>query len=363
MTDDDPLDPIDDVVDDDIAAEVRGNGDQTNGDDADASANGADGDAGDELTDADDTNNTVARATGTARRGGTWLGSTLAMGVLLPPRIVLYGIEGAVRGFTRVVPGAQRIWKRVIKAGYNGLYKSSGADMINHVMKEGRLKPVPLTWNNDEKRFEGPNGEWWLAGGENEHTLLGPGNTPVAWAAAKSTNLGTKVQAEVAEALDLGYGTRVYTDAEVTFVTVQNDQAGAAGSQQAVTDGGGITQRMTVTNPGVLEDYVVPLDPLYQAEDGTEAAGRLVSMEKYYETYPETVDSEEMKKQEDRGRLAEQQRDMGSLVIKLMLLCALIIGIVVLGPDIVAYLFGNGGGGGGGGGGMPFLYLSMLGGV
>jgi len=295
------------------------------------------------------------------RASGAWIGGTIAMGILLPMKLAINGVVGTARGFTRVIPGSQRIWKRVMRIGYNGYYKTSGADMIGHVMKEGRLKHAPLTWNNDHNRFEGPDDSWWLAPGENEHTLLGPGNTPCAWATSKATNLGTQVQAEYAEALDIGLGTAVYRDANVTFLTMEEPSA-ASGGQTAVADGGGVTQHISVENPGVLEDYVVPTSPLYEDDDGTECENRLISTWKYYETYPETVDSEEMKKQEDRGRLAEMDRGKAfNFAIKMMLLAALIIGIVVLGPDVVRFLLGSGGGGGGGGPGLPGLMLSVSG--
>lgn len=359
MTDDDPLDDLDDLIDDDLADDVRGNG----GAQADSTDQPEVGDADSPAaTDERDERGAAGRAVTGVRNGGRWVGTTVAMGVLLPPKLVLSGIEGTVRGFTKVIPGAQRIWGGVIRAGYKGYYKASKADLITHVMKEGRLKQVPLTWNNDHHRFEDPDGNWWLSPGKNEHTLLGPGNTPCAWAASEATNLGTQVQAEVAEALDMGYGTRLFTDADVTFVTIsEEDAAGAGGAQQAMADGGGLTQHMTVEHAGVLDDFVVPVDPLYRDDDGERVSGRLVSMEKYYETYPETVDSEEMKKQEDRGRLAEMDRGQAyKFAIKMMLIAALIIAIVYLGPDVLRLLFGSGGGGGGGGGGgLPFLTAAL----
>jgi len=386
----DPFD--DDVLDDDLAEDLdrdvtnRSEDDESgldpvrNGSDDSARPSGEDSDepTDDPLTPISDQDDGDISDTGQGgdesyfaivksrtRSGGEWLGGTVAMGIILPTKLVVNGVIGTVRGFTRVIPGTQSIWKRVIRIGYNGFYKSSGADLVGHVMKEGRLKQVPMTWNNEKHRFEAGDGDWWLAPGENEHTLLGPGNTPCAWAASSATNLGTQVQAEVAEALDFGYGTRLFTNANVTFLTIKNEDGagGAASSQQAMADGGGVTKHISVEQPGVLDDHVVPISKIYDDGEGNEAAGRLVSMEKYYETYPETVDSEEMKKQEDRGRLAEMDKgEITSFAIKMMLLAALIIAIVLLGPDVVQYLLGSGGGGGGGGGGFPGLMLSAGGG-
>jgi len=110
---------------------------------------------------------------------------------------------------------------------------------------------------------------------------------------------------------------------------------------------------VTAQNAGFLEDQVVNLaDLYYDDEKGELADGRVVSMESYYETYPETIDSEEMQKQEDRGKLATMN-DRNHWKIALYFMAAA-LAFVLLWEFLPQFLSGGGGGGGGGGGLMPF---------
>lgn len=342
MTDDDPLDEFD--------------SDETPGADP---AHYEDLDPADDSDDGDDGGGRLGGAQETlsgVRDGAATVGAGIGKILILPPKLTWLTLEGVALGITRPLPGGSKFWQKWIKIGYGNLKRASGADRINHVMKQGHIIHRPIYWNSEHDRWETKNGNNWWNGGK-QHTYLGPGNTPCAWAASEATELGNQVQAEVAEALDIGAGASLYTDAKVTIdnVTLSMGQQGA-GSGQAMADGGRsqtLTSYVNVDNPGVLEDYVIDLHELFVDDEGNVADGRLVSMEKYYQTYPETVDSEEMQKQEDRGILAAMKDGNAWKKALYMMIAAFVF---VLAWEYAPALLGMAGGaaGGGGGGIVPF---------
>ena len=257
--------------------------------------------------------------------------------------------EGVLIGVTRVLPGGSKFWQNWIKIGYGNLKRTSGADRINHVMKQGHILHRPIYWNSAFDRWETKDGGNWWNGGK-QHLYTGPGGVPCSWGASRATELGNQVQAEVGEALELGAEQDLYASAQVH---IQQMTVDAQGGGRARADGGSpvLSDTVTVRNPGILEDQLVNLDGLY-ADDASDdlATGRLVSMENYYETYPETVDSEEMQKQEDRGLLADMN-DGDTWKIALYFMAAALL--FVLAWEYLPSLLGSGGGGGGGGL-MPF---------
>lgn len=247
--------------------------------------------------------------------------------------------------FSRLMPFSHRFWSAMIKAGYRGIKSKGGADYVGHVIEQGRLYHRPVTYKTetegptDDPRFVDNHGNEWKAPDESTTTNM-VGKVPTMWASAKSNQAGNHVQAEVAEVLDVGGGAPLTQDATVNKITVDAQSM----DQGAVADGGYQTQQehVSVQDPGALSDYLVDLNQGLE-----DAAGRVVSMEKYYETYPSQVDPEEMEQQHLMGRLAE--KDPGAdraFIIKIMLIVLGIIALVMLGPGLVDALFGGGGGGG-----------------
>lgn len=240
---------------------------------------------------------------------------------------------------TRIVPGTERFWRGLIGAGYSGLHKSTGADVLGHIKVGGEVKIVPLEYDYEKSRYENSAGDYWNAGSEGEYEYRVAGTVPMVMATSAHTELGNHIQAEVAEVIDAGGG-RALHPAEVNVVL-------DAQPNPAMPDGGqaqaGQQLDLEIGEVAGYTDEIVDLS--------TEADGRVVSMEKYYELYPSVTDPEEMKRQEERGRAAEQDRDMAKMALKFLLIAGGIVAVAELGPPLVEALFGGGGGGGDGDGG------------
>jgi hypothetical protein len=266
-------------------------------------------------------------------------------------------------GISRIVPFTERFWRGLFNAGCRGLHKKSGCDYLGFINVGGEIKPVPLDWDYEQQRFENRHDDWWKAPQEGEYEYRVAGRVPAVWASAASNHVGSHLQAEVAEVLDMGGGQPVFRNASVQHVTqiLSAADAGDGDDQgpsqgQAVADGGQpnvLNSEIAVTDPGVFEDFVVPLGP----------ENRIVSMEKYYETYPAVTDPEEMHMQEQRGRLAEQDRDYGKLALYMMLIAGGTIAAVELGPIVLNWILGMGGSAASDGGSVIPGMLTALGGI
>lgn len=257
---------------------------------------------------------------------------------------------------TRFMPMSQRFWRGALQASLTGLHKTASGDAINFIVDQGRIRPEPVKFDRggsespvDDPRWIDQHGNFWKSPDEAKSQYL-MGKVPVVWSSSKGNELGSHVQAEVAELLDLGKDRDLFEDATVSHVKVDADMP--AGGQTPVADGGAVSsqwqEHITVEDPGSLSDVLVDLNEgLSDA-----AAGRVVSMEKFYEIYPSSPGAEEMQTQFMLGQLSE--RDEGAqlnFAMKVMLIALGIIAIVVLGPPLVGGLFG----GGGGGSAVPFL--------
>jgi hypothetical protein len=250
---------------------------------------------------------------------------------------------------SRLVPFSWRMWRGLLNAGYRGMYKSSGKiDKIGHIIIDGQIKHVPLRYKYERRRYETieDDPEWWESPAEADNEYRVAGSVPTVWASAATTELGSHVQAETAEALDVGQDRAVYQDATVQHVKVDASDV-QAGGQQALADGGrGQTEYVHVSDPGSLADRVIDLS----ASEGE--AARVISLEKYWQTYPSTEDPDKMQQERLIGRLMERDEDLKDYAMKMLLIAVGgIVGalaVVVLGPRLL------GGGGGGGGGIVPF---------
>jgi hypothetical protein len=70
-------------------------------------------------------------------------------------------------------------------------------------------------------------------------------------------------------------------------------------------------------------------------------------MDKYYETYPETTDSEEMELQEWRGiQKARDDEELRALMVKLMLIAGGIVVASLVAAFVLPAVLGGGDGGG-----------------
>lgn len=278
-----------------------------------------------------------------AKAAGEAAGETLAQPFLLFGKF----LGNIARGYVKQLGKAlkiDRLWKWMIKAGYRGYLQSTGADQIGHIVDQNRIRHLPLYWDDDRGQWVDEPGSdepnFWNAANEGSSQYLAFNSIPTCFATGDATEMGDHLQAEVAEAFDAGTPKALFRNAQVQHVQVEGD------TSAAVADGGvqQYTSNVSVQSPGVLEDVLVPLE-----------GQRVISLEKYQQTYPEVVDSEEMQNQETRGRLMERDKDAHKLLMKyamyLFFGAVLLILGIILGPQ----LLGGGGGGGGGGSIIPFF--------
>lgn len=275
-------------------------------------------------------------------------------------------IAGAVVGLTitlsQILPFSTAFFKGLLRAGYRGLCKSTSADAIMHVADGNRIKHVPVVWDHETQRYElaaaDEEAMFWNASSEGRNEYRTIGNVPAVWAASEANELGSHVQAQVAQAIDLGADEPLFETADVQHVTVQPDASQSPG--EAVADGGSqVTGReiWDATTDSAPSDVVVPIGTAVTGEP--EAAGTVVSMNKYYETYPSVADSEEMKQQEMRGKLAAQDEDLSALAQRMMLIAGAIVVLSLAAAFGLPILLGGGGGSGSGGSFIPLITTSF----
>jgi hypothetical protein len=336
MADDDPLDDLDGVVDDDLLDDAGDDVADEQNDDGGFVAGLGDGLGEYEVDEP------TWLSTGARERAGARLGAGIANAASsLVLNLLLF--------VTRLVPFTWRFWRGLLNAGYRGMYKSSGKiDEIGHIIIDGQIKQVPLRYNHDMGRYETieDDPEWWESPAEADNEYRVAGSVPTVWASSATNELGSHVQAELAEGLDLGQDRAVYRDATVQHVTVDASDV-QAGGQQALADGGrGVSEYVHVTDPGSLADRVVDLS--------TSGDAKLISLEKYYETYPATEDPEKMDQERQIGRLMEADKDMSDYAMKMLLIAGAIVVGSLAAIHVLPQLLG-GGGGGGGGSVIPFM--------
>lgn len=250
---------------------------------------------------------------------------------------------------TRLLPFTTRFYRGLIHMGYKGILKSkSGADAVGHVMDGGQVDIEPMAFKRetddgplDNPRWTTSDGRWWHATNEGSYRF---GQVPVLWASSASTELGNHITAETAEVLDIGETTDVYTDATVQNTMIKMDPSSHDGPQDAVADGGamqGPTETVSVEDPGRFVDQVVDLNAGLDERD----AGRVVSMDKYYETFPSDDGPEKMQEQWMLGYLEGHNPDqMKDFAMKMVLYFFLTIAALWLGPPLIEALLGGTGG-------------------
>ena len=357
MTDDDPVEDLveEGIVDEDL---VKGNDEGNDGPavegsithDHDGATRGGDGGKSGFLggfrkgaKKADSPDQPMWPSTGARHRFGARAGDAVAGAIsTLVLNLMLFG--------SRVMPGSWKMWKAFWRAGLRGMYKSSKkVETIGHIMVGGEIKPVPLQFDHDENKYKtlADEPEWWETQAEADNEYRIAGSVPTVWASATANEVGSHLQAEVAEAMDLGKDRPLVKDATVRHTTISAGDMSASGNGQAMADGGTseYTTRATFEDPGILEDGLVPLD--------WEGDARVVSVRKYYETYPSTEAPEKMDQQRLIGRLMEKDQDREKLVMKLLLIAgAIIVGALGV-VEVLPVVLGGGGGGGGGGSIIP----------
>lgn len=293
-----------------------------------------------------------------------------AAGEALAKRVVSVGSAAGrlwnsfARNFVKLVPFRQRVFRRMaIKSLYN-YHRVAGGDAIGfNALPNGKVDLQPIKYKDalggDDKPGWKAKGreKTWGAGAEGRGVDY-IGKTPIVLLDDDAADKGSFLQSRVAEAIDLGQHQPLFTNPE--FILEVQSPPEADGSGPAVADGGQVDGGpVTLSAPQLKAEGVFSSDCIIDLSSPSGADGMRVSWRKYKELYGETATTEEMKRQEERGRIAElKKNDKANLAFKMMLVALGIIAVVELGPTLVAGLFGvTGSAGGGGGSAIPTLTL------
>ena len=269
-------------------------------------------------------------------QAGRTVGGGLTAVALFPFRLA----GGIAAGVLGKLPGRTNIYRKLIKAGYKGLYKKTGAHVIAHTIY-GDSEMVPRVAKVDEEtgNLETANGEEWTVESGLNPTFVG--DVPVVTGVSDHHELVDPVAARTAEAVDLShkrFQEVVETNAGVHPV---NAEAGG-GDPGALADGGQSALPSVSTFDDIWVDARNP-------EDGND--GWIVSMDKAYALHWDQAGSEEMENQEMRGILAAQDPNKSNK--RMIIIAALIFGafcVGLFGPALASNIAGGDGGGGVGGG-------------
>jgi len=156
---------------------------------------------------------------------------------------------------SKVVPFSERFFRGMINAGYRGLYGKTDCDAIGHILVGNEVKQVPVNYNYEKGRYENRHGDYWNVASEGDYEYRIAGRVPTVWASASSNELGSHVQAEVAEVLDRGKN-QPMVNADVNVVLDANQPAPGGTNGSAVADGGYALQ---VDNVSEWVDEIVDL--------------------------------------------------------------------------------------------------------
>jgi hypothetical protein len=213
------------------------------------------------------------------------------------------------------------------------------------------IEPVkyraPETCGDDEKpgwKAKGRDKFW--AADEMETDVLW--KTPVVLLDDDDHFTASWPKSRIGRAIKLGQHSPVYTDAEIVAHFDVGSQSGTPGA--AVADGGSQFVGLSIEDVGRFAgDNVIDVG----SPDGYD--GMQISQREANDWFAASSTTEEMQKQEDRGRIAEIKSSMGSKEMRYLLLgLAAGAGIVLL-----ANYVGGGGGGGGGGSISPFMIKTL----
>jgi len=241
------------------------------------------------------------------------------------------------------LPRRTKIYQGMIKAGYQGMFKNTSANIIvNTIYKDRYIVPRPAEVDDKEGRIKTDNGEAWsMPDGLQDYRI---GDASIMFGVSDAHELVDPVAARTAEKIDLDDAVYIQTPQQrhTNNFAAGPRASAAAGPQQARADGGysGITANSLGNwNGEPIEDVLVN----WRNPD-EDADGMIVSLEKHYELQHSQAGSEELKKSEDRGRLAERLQDGSkkAMMYVIMLLGGIAVGM--LGPAVANSLGGGEGG-------------------
>lgn len=237
-------------------------------------------------------------------------------------------------GLTKITPGRGRIYKKMIKLGYRGIYKKMGAHVVaNTLYRDGEMVPRYAEVDKETGHVESSNGEWWTSSSGLQPVYIG--DVPVVFGVADHHELVDPVGARIAEAVDLGpqrYQRVGQTERGYEPVSPSAGASSSAGAT-AATDGGAQAADIPCTFDDVWLDVSNPVG----SNDGM-----VVSLEKAYEMHWDKGSSEEMEQQETRGMLAVMDpRDSRKKALMYVILFAAGILLGMFGPGLASQVAGE----------------------
>jgi len=316
----------DDILDEDLAAEMNGDGTPENG-----HAPDADGEADAE----------AATASDAGEQAGSGLGKALGVPILFVTSMA----STFVYTLTKFLPFiGQKFWKSAIRSSVRRYQKSAGAEVVAFVHREGgKLEPAAAKWQDGDDIGDKPG--WKVVG---EETVWDPGaegrgverlgKADVILADEASFEIADPLKMRVSEALDLEKVEPLLVNPTLqqTVVTPGSDGSSA----QAIADGGAVQQGSLTVDPmdmAAFDDFAIDLAP-----DNPDADGMRISARKYKEMDLNKTGSEEMKNQETRGLLAGRAgTDRKSFILKVVLAAFGFVLLWEFGPSILAAIFGD----------------------
>jgi len=243
--------------------------------------------------------------------------------------------KGLIMAPISKLPKRTSIYQGMIKAGYQALYKNTSANVVvNTIYGDRYVIPRPAEIDEAEGKIRTNNGEeWTMPDGIQTYHI---GDARMMWGVADAHELVSPVGARTAEKVDLGDAVYVQESRRGPRASQQ------AGAGQAVADGGhgGMTAKPLDSWQGEKFSDVL----VNWANINPDADGMIVSIEKHYELQHSQAGVEEMKKQEDRGRLAERLN--GEKRTALMYVALLLGGLAIgmFGPSLAQSIAGGDGG-------------------
>jgi len=269
--------------------------------------------------------------------------------IVLWPFLAIAGVaKGFVWGILGIFPKRTAVYRRLIKAGYQGLYHKTDAHVVaNTIYGDGAMIPRPAEVDSETGNLETNNDEWWTVENGLETTRVG--DVPVTTGVADHHELVDHVGARVAEAVDMG-GHR-YQPVEDNGQGVEPVDLDADGRRtQAATDGAG---QLAPRPSNTFDDIWIDVSNPEPANDGM-----IVSMKKMYQMHFDRAGSEEMEQQETRGILAAQDpKSQARMTLYVALALGAGVALGLFGPALASQLAGASGGGGGG---VPIMLSPLL---
>jgi len=288
---------------------------------------------------ADTSDDGAARARGTFSvgdeddgRDGADAGETVGAALAWPVAAIASLLGGIAMGISRFIPKRTAIYRKMIRLGYRGIYKKTGAHVIaNTIYGDGEMVPRKATLDREEGNLETGNGEWWTASSGLQPVYIG--DTPIVYGVADHHELVDPIAARISEAVDLGPQRQ------------QRVQRTARGFEP-VTPGQQSAQAQAVADGGAAPDIPCTFDDLWidvsNPEDRND--GMIVSLEKAYAMHWDQGSSEEMENQETRGMLAVMDpRNNRKKALIYVLLFAGGIALGMFGPGLASQIAGNAG--------------------